>query len=305
MDLTNEWNGITEEIRLLKISPRSIPALANLPKNSKFKFRKISIYSFLIVILAFLIFHGSSYVKDVIELNETCFIQVPESISLAFRPAMDCNLCKNVRKVHRVSKISVEKFEKYYAYSQQPVIITDAMKNWSASAAFNFEYFKKLFGNEEVHSGDMCQFFPYKTHFKSLGEAMNMSSSYMKNTKWYIGWSNCDPFATTELRNHYSKPYFLPRFSESSRTDWIFMGSPGYGASMHIDRVGKPSWQAQVKGQKLWTLEPAPECYLSCKNRIQVTVNPGEIIVLDTNYWFHSTRIIGSSNSITIGSEYD
>lgn len=46
--------------------------------------------------------------------------------------------------------------------------------------------------------------------------------------------SNCDQEATDILRRHYKRPYFLPLQSESSKTDWIFMGSPGYGAHMHV-----------------------------------------------------------------------
>ena len=30
------------------------------------------------------------------------------------------------------------------------------------------------------------------------------------------------------------------------RKDWIFMGTPGYGAPFHLDNVKYPSWQAQV-----------------------------------------------------------
>lgn len=36
------------------------------------------------------------------------------------------------------------------------------------------------------------------------------------------------------LRQHYQRPYFLPPSAESSKTDWIFMGSPGYGAHLHV-----------------------------------------------------------------------
>ena len=46
--------------------------------------------------------------------------------------------------------------------------------------------------------------------------------------------SNCDSSAANILRQHYKRPYFLPSVSESSKTDWIFMGSPGYGAHMHV-----------------------------------------------------------------------
>lgn len=40
--------------------------------------------------------------------------------------------------------------------------------------------------------------------------------------------------AAEKLRQHYGRPYFLPQYSESSKVDWIFMGSPGYGAHMHV-----------------------------------------------------------------------
>ena len=46
--------------------------------------------------------------------------------------------------------------------------------------------------------------------------------------------SNCDSSAANVLRQHYQRPYFLPQTAESSRTDWIFMGSPGYGAHLHV-----------------------------------------------------------------------
>ncbi|RWS23429.1 putative acyl-CoA dehydrogenase 6-like protein [Leptotrombidium deliense] len=51
---------------------------------------------------------------------------------------------------------------------------------------------------------------------------------------WYVGWSNCNPVLANILRQHYTKPYFLPSNSESSRIDWIFMGVPGYGAHLHV-----------------------------------------------------------------------
>jgi len=49
-----------------------------------------------------------------------------------------------------------------------------------------------------------------------------------------VNRSNCDSAAANILRTHYSRPYFLPDEAESSRTDWIFMGSPGFGARLHV-----------------------------------------------------------------------
>ncbi|CAG2164130.1 unnamed protein product [Oppiella nova] len=140
-----------------------------------------------------------------------------------------------------------------YAYSGVPVVITDAMVNWTATEVFSFEYFKNIYPNESPALDNYdrnCQFFPYKTQFKRLREIIR---------------SNCDPLVANALRQHYQRPYFMPQDSEGTKMDWIFMGSPKYGAHMHVDHVGHPSWQAQVRGTKKWILEPPTECYTTCK----------------------------------------
>lgn len=90
-----------------------------------------------------------------------------------------------------------------------------------------------------------------------------------------------------------------------------------------MDNVRYPSWQAQLRGSKVWRLAPPPECYYRC-SEIQVTVKSGEIsmqvdnkrrgaveripsvsVVVDTNRWYHQTHILPGDISITIGSEFD
>lgn len=244
--------------------------------------------------------------------REACLVEVPEFIQDYTRPPVDCFVCNGIRRIEKVSKITPEEFEQKYAYSGKPVVITDATSNWTATEHFSFDFFKSIYSQDSpaLENSDVnCQFFPYKTDFSNLGEVFNMSEdrAHLKDLSkpWYIGWSNCDSTAANLLRQHYQRPYFLPRVAECSRTDWIFMGSPGYGAHMHIDNVGDPSWQAQIKGKKQWTLKPPPECYYICENKMEVVVNPGEIIVVDTNRWYHSTLILGNELSIVITTEYD
>lgn len=58
-------------------------------------------------------------------------------------------------------------------------------------------------------------------------------------------------------------------------------------------------------GRKRWTLRPPPECYFTCQD-VELVVEPGEIIVLDTNIWYHKTYVVSEDEiSITIGSEFD
>lgn len=45
---------------------------------------------------------------------------------------------------------------------------------------------------------------------------------------------------------------------------------------LQLDLVQRPSWQAQISGQKIWTLIPPPECEHVCQ-ALQVTVTKGDI----------------------------
>ena len=53
--------------------------------------------------------------------------------------------------------------------------------------------------------------------------------------------SNCHPGVASKLRELFPRPKFLPHDSESSAIDWIFIGSPGLGASMHVIKLIKIS----------------------------------------------------------------
>lgn len=240
---------------------------------------------------------------------ENCILPTNEIIQDPFRPPVNCNECANVTGVAIVSNLSQDEFIEKYAFSMQPVLIVDAQDGWSAQNTFSFEFFRNIYkeGSEALTKVNKdCQFFPYQTEFTNLGEMLNMSKhrSEGKEKPWYVGWSNCDGKAANILRKHYEFPYFLPKNLDHSKTDWVFMGLPGYGANMHIDYVGALSWQAQVKGTKKWTLQTPPECAGICVKQMDIIVKPGEVIVLDTNKWFHKTLILGKDTSIVIGSEY-
>ncbi|XP_046683673.1 bifunctional arginine demethylase and lysyl-hydroxylase JMJD6-B-like [Homalodisca vitripennis] len=238
--------------------------------------------------------------------RERCAVTLPDKLVNWVRPAEDCTMCVGITQVDKVSGILPEEFETKYAYSGKPVVVVDGTLSWPGRHILTFQFFKDLYNGslEQV----ACQFFPYETEFRSLREVFRMSDDRAQmrdGTKpWYIGWSNCDNHVARVLKEQYSRPYFLPETSENKKTDWIFMGSPGYGAKMHVDSVSHPSWQAQLRGRKKWTLQPPPECIYQC-NTLEIIVNPGEIIVLDTNRWYHQTVILQGEMSLTVGAEYD
>ncbi|XP_054280434.1 bifunctional arginine demethylase and lysyl-hydroxylase JMJD6-B [Macrosteles quadrilineatus] len=238
--------------------------------------------------------------------NEKCAMSIPDRMASWLRPTEDCSICKGLSQVDSVADISPEEFEERYAYSGRPVVIRDGTNAWPGRQVMSFKFFQKLYNGSIDQIA--CQFFPYESGFNSLREVLSMDEARAQlkdGTKpWYIGWSNCDNQVAHILKEQYSRPYFLPETSENKKVDWIFMGSPGYGAKMHVDSVSHPSWQAQLRGRKKWTLQPPPECIYHC-NTLEVVVSPGEIIVLDTNRWYHQTMILPGEMSITIGAEYD
>jgi histone arginine demethylase JMJD6 len=283
--------------------------------------------------------------------KEECALRLPDFFNSVTRPIDNCDsMCPpNLRKIERISNISKEDFLAKYAYTGVPVIITDAIAEWSALKTFNFKFLKDLYMNidslklkptsilndlneltlfkkfnqmsknrkKHFNSKDeklTCQFFPYKTKFDSLYDLFetideinykDQFGNWRKDKPWYVGWSNCNNLVSQILRKHYQRPYFLPNDSEMSKLDWIFMGTPGYGAAIHIDDVQHQSWQAQISGIKHWTFKPPAECLHKCPFSLTADVLPGDIIIFDSNRWFHSTEIIGQDLSLTIGSEYD
>uniref|UniRef100_A0A1B0GMQ6 Cupin-like domain-containing protein n=1 Tax=Phlebotomus papatasi TaxID=29031 RepID=A0A1B0GMQ6_PHLPP len=238
-----------------------------------------------------------------------CLISMPDELSKAFRPPIDCDFCVGKHEVLRTQNLSPDNFEKKFAYQGGPLIVTDAMNNWTATEIFNYGYFRKTYREAKKKKSILnCQFFPYKSGLGDLFEAFDMSEERVKQNPgtepWYFGWSNCNYEIAKVLRKHYTSPYFLPKSSENNAIDWIFMGVPGKGAHLHVDNVRLPSWQAQLKGTKEWILAPPPECYYKCSS-FSTSVKPGEIIVLDTNRWYHQTNVLPGEVSITIGAEYD
>ena len=68
---------------------------------------------------------------------------------------------------------------------------------------------------------------------------------------WYVGWSVCHPPVMDALSALVTLPPFLARY-EMIGNLWVFVGSPGYGAHLHLDDdLDTNTWQAQVWGNIL------------------------------------------------------
>ena len=298
--------GCSEE-EVIRFFSKEVRKL-ELKKKSSFGSFKVLFGLFIVPL--FLATFGYYFLYDIFDTTSPCSVDNSIFVLEAARPVADCKMCKGLREVPKLSGLTSQEFVEKFAYTGRPLVVTDATESWSAMHEFSYEYFKKLYTNSEAalnSTEEDCQFFPYQTEFHSLRQVFKMSKarSQFKAEPWYVGWSNCDSEVRQELRRHYSKPYFIPSDSEHSETDWIFMGGVGPGANIHLDNVERPSWQAQLSGRKTWSLYPPPECESVCKRMLNVTIEKGEIVVIDTNNWYHATTVEPGEISITIGSEYD
>ncbi|XP_072939680.1 uncharacterized protein [Epargyreus clarus] len=300
---------IVNKIESLKLNNNYISRLDVQTNKKRFHFKflegksKLFLWVSSIIILSALL--GFWWFQ--LDTIKGCLLEIPSSSKALFRPPEDCSMCMGVDDVVRLANITDREFEEQYAYGTVPVIVTDATMDWKAIDHFNFDFFANFYrSNKMGRRINDCFYFAYKSGLNSLNEVFNMDQrrANLSGEPWYVGWSTCYDEETRKLREYYKRPYFLPRTSESDMVDWIFMGGPGQGAHMHVDSVRHMSWQAQVRGRKRWQLAPPPECLYRCR-ALAFTVLPGEILVVDTNRWYHMTSVLPGDISITIGAEYD
>ncbi len=131
------------------------------------------------------------------------------------RPLFNCSVCEGLTDVPVETDLTTQRFLERYAYSMLPVLVKGAAANWTAIGTFDFRYFRRLYHsvrdeaadrsragddnnhdngeeNEEAAVEYDCQFFPYKTEFAGLMEALDMPETradYKEGEKpWYFGW---------------------------------------------------------------------------------------------------------------------
>jgi len=231
------------------------------------------------------------------------------------RIPVDCNVCSGIREIDEfnVDDLSIELFAEKYAYSSRPLVVRNATLQWKAMQDLDYYWLKDQYlSDPEIldYNSDECWFNRYKTmEFRNLAAVFKLPDYRVRQEAgkgWYVGWAVCHKPVAEQLFTLFERPAFIHPESTPPSKPWIFIGTPGPGAHSHIDNVDLSSWQAQITGVKKWTLTPPPECYWSCGNKqMETIVYPGDMIVINTNYWFHATQIIGDQLSLVITNEYD
>lgn len=248
---------------------------------------------------------------------DRCILEtpMPDGYGVDFcRHPADCNICSQVSQIDEISvdDMSVELFEAGYAYTSRPLVVRNATLHWDIMQVMDYDWLKQqyLSDPEEMDKkGEECWFNRYTTPelrnlravFKLPDERVRMKSG----EPWYVGWSVCHENVAEEIFKLFERPVFLSPESTPPKKPWIFIGTPGPGAHFHVDNVDMSSWQVQLGGVKTWYLKPPPECRFTCPGQIQTTLYPGDIIVVNTNFWFHSTKVHGPHLSLSMVNEFD
>jgi len=252
------------------------------------------------------------------DYNNRCIKESPNSdgygVDFCRLPA-DCSVCKDVTQIDdiHINRITMQQFAEGYAYSSRPLVVRNASLHWRAIKELNYHWLKDIYlSDSEIleYQHEDCWFNRYQTReFRNLAAVFRLPEyrvSMAAGQGWYVGWAVCQKQVAEALFEMFERPAFIDPDSTPPSKPWIFIGTPGPGAHSHIDNVDLSSWQAQISGIKKWVLKPPPECYWTCGSTpLQTVVYPGDIIVINTNFWFHSTQILGQDLSLVITNEYD
>ncbi|CAH0398843.1 unnamed protein product [Chilo suppressalis] len=277
--------------------------ICNLEQDKKLRHKDV-----VIVMIAFFVVLSLSgaWVNSILSVR--CVIPANYLVWEATRPLADCAYCENVTEPIILYNVTRQEFAEY-SYSSKPIIVKNAINHWRATKEFSFDLFKRLYlhtdGSYESFD-EGCQFLNFKSDLFTLREVFEMSDERARNEPgqypWYVGWGNCHPDIQATVRQYFEIPHFLPDDAEFSATENIFFGYE-IGAVMHLDYISRLMWQGQVKGRKIWSVAPVPDCDHVC-NKFQYYVEAGDIVLLDTRIWYHATTIPKGEFSMTVQSEY-
>jgi len=248
-----------------------------------------------------------------------CILESPDKSGYGVdfcRIPADCNSCRDISSVDEIhiNDLSIDLFYDKYAYSNRPLVVRNATLHWPAMEVLDYYWLKDAYHSDPSileYEDESCWFNKYKTTlFRNLASVFRLQEKLVTREgrdlpRWYVGWSVCQKAVAEKLFQLYERPSFIDPESTPPTKQWIFIGTPGPGASPHIDNVDLPSWQAQIRGVKTWFLSVPPECSWACHPTMQTTIYPGDIIVLNTNFWFHSTQVLGEELSLVITNEFD
>uniref|UniRef100_A0A7S4VV02 JmjC domain-containing protein n=1 Tax=Alexandrium monilatum TaxID=311494 RepID=A0A7S4VV02_9DINO len=204
-------------------------------------------------------------------------------------------------RVPREKELSPADFVHRYLLAGVPVVVTDAMRNWTALGRWSMRWL-------------------LKKHRKKMLRDAKMNSPDAELNENGGMWLVRTPKDRRALRRHYGVPYFMdlgsPAGGGGKGADGANSSAPvasapklhpemlyySGGRSMatpyHLDTNCAQSWSAQLEGRKQWLLWP-PRGARPRLRPMAAVLEPGDLIVFYTG-WVHEARNIHDSDSLSL-----
>ena len=77
--------------------------------------------------------------------KESCALEQPDVFNALLRPIDDCDMCLGLERIEHLEHITQKKFIKKYAYTSVPVVIRNALTNWTALNVLSFDFLKEVY----------------------------------------------------------------------------------------------------------------------------------------------------------------
>ncbi|KAL9963633.1 hypothetical protein ACROYT_G027159 [Oculina patagonica] len=291
-------------------------ALQNREMHIKW-FRRLFSFALLVALIAFLFAYDPTYRQiciygkfitmkalpywDWTEIyDRECIIDNPYYVRDEMTEE-DCNVCRKLRSIKRVSNVSQSDIADDYLFSNVPVIVTDAMDDWDALKTFDINFLAELYGSNEVlrDSPSACQF---QSTTPEYGTPQQLLSAVKSGElqKFQAFWENCEKESAKVFRQYYRRPYFLPPMAEATEGNWFIVSSEE-SKTLTVSWDASATWMAQVKRSARFRLTPNDICRNIC-HKIVVKLDPGEVLTVPDKMWSVSYKPVGSDPVVTFGS---
>ncbi|XP_015920738.1 uncharacterized protein [Parasteatoda tepidariorum] len=214
--------------------------------------------------------------------SENCLLENPfysnEEVLI-----FDCKVCEDVFDVDYLNRTSPEEISQYYMQRNIPVIVRDAMFDWSVMQdSFNILNMTEGFYHLDE---DVCMF---QSNLNVENHQMLFQKLLSQDLqKWYAHWENCEKSTQKFVRKFYARPYFLPGVVQMTEANWILMSSNYIGRKYKkIDVMPSVTvmWVAQIRGYNNIQFLPKNPCHTTC-NVIEDTLEEGEIALFSPTVW--------------------
>ncbi|XKL64219.1 hypothetical protein PGB90_004305 [Kerria lacca] len=173
--------------------------------------------------------------------------------------------CESISEIPIIYDTSFEEIETVTIRQNIPIIVIDAMFNWSILNEFTLDNLTEIYRQQHQHYMPCHLLTSINIKSKYVLDFLEIiQSSFMK--KWFLTWKNCELKTAKTIRNFYQQPYFIKYFLPASNINSVLLSynykSPNFKQFNVESR--KLLILMQQRGSMNFQLSPREECKNIC-----------------------------------------